>query len=255
MANPIIILGAAGLGLLLLAGGKKRRKSTGYDPSAAPPYEPGAYDNYQPGDTPAAPPRGNTKGPSGEDAGSEIWVNRQTAMKYLADFGVCNSNPGKIDGKPGPATVEAIYGLQTCMGMIPDGKWSAAIDKKLHTLMNHAFQKAAKASASTGKSEEGHKWSGVHGLLMGLGYPSGANLNKHPDKGAVMAFQTHYNLVLTKMNLGKLKTLPGMSALGMLGPTGQADTKTVTALGLVTDLAKKGNIGNWQEVVHAAKNV
>lgn len=59
------------------------------------------------------------------------WAQRQEAMKFLADHGICESDPGAIDGKLGPATSAAVKEFQRCAGITADGKWGEQTERAM----------------------------------------------------------------------------------------------------------------------------
>jgi len=111
------------------------------------------------------------------------------------------------------------------------------------------------SGGTSGGTSGGIVWPEVHAMMGRIGYSTGSTTSKAPPTGAVIAFQTEWNAVLTKMNIGKLKALPAMQAQGMLGSDGLVGPKTLSALGIVISSLDKGNMSNWKEVVSAAKSV
>jgi len=115
MAFPLPILLAGGAALLLL-GGKKKRKSSKV---STPDVE---------------PPDADTHEPEGR-SGTAIWIKRQEALAKVAKSGLCSCDPGKIDGKVGPSTRNAIKAFQLCAGIEDDGKWGSITNQKMNEFL------------------------------------------------------------------------------------------------------------------------
>lgn len=72
--------------------------------------------------------------PDPDASGSKVvstWLQRQQAMKFLAEYGICDSDPGAIDGKKGPQTTRAVEGFQECAGIEADGLWGEQTERAM----------------------------------------------------------------------------------------------------------------------------
>jgi hypothetical protein len=59
------------------------------------------------------------------------WAQRQEALKFLGDNGICECDPGDIDGKYGGATKGAVEAFQRYAGIDVDGKWGEQTEKAM----------------------------------------------------------------------------------------------------------------------------
>lgn len=63
------------------------------------------------------------------------WAQRQQAMKFLAEHDVCESDPGAVDGKFGPATKAAVKAFQACVDIPTDGLWGEQTERAMLELL------------------------------------------------------------------------------------------------------------------------
>jgi len=68
------------------------------------------------------------------------WRHRQEALKALDDLGICDCDPGMIDGLYGPDTKRAVENFQRHVGLEVTGTWDEDAEQKmlllLRSLMN-----------------------------------------------------------------------------------------------------------------------
>ena len=137
-ALPILLLGGAAV--MLMAGGKKKKKKAriveGYVPKAPPPAV-------------------KTKGPPATTASKALWKERQKALKYLAEVGVCACDPGTPDGLYGKNTKSAIRAFQTFAKLEPDGKWGPKTENAMTLVLSElaSIAEGEKAPAPTTSSK------------------------------------------------------------------------------------------------------
>lgn len=112
MANlaPLLLLGGAAIVVASASRKKKKRKPSGVVTEEGPII--------------ALPPQKIPKVVSN-------WKQRQEALAFLGDHGVCDCDPGGIDGKYGGATKSAVMEFQRYAGLDPDGKWGSLTEKAM----------------------------------------------------------------------------------------------------------------------------
>jgi len=137
---PILLLGGGAV-LLMAAGKKKKRKAgptgTRYTPAVPPP-----------------PPPLKTVRPPAQTTSEEIWRERQIALWYLAEVGVCpDCHPINMDGVYTPNTEKAVIAFQTYANIEPDGKWGPQTEGAMNRILEE-MQKAAKERPPVSKKPE-----------------------------------------------------------------------------------------------------
>lgn len=110
---PLLLIGGAAL---VVVKSRKKKKRAGSGATAETPDTSASEPQPLPAPTPKV---------------VSTWTQRQEAMKFLAEHGVCESDPGVIDGKMGPATTEAVKVFQACVGLDEDGQWGEETERAM----------------------------------------------------------------------------------------------------------------------------
>jgi len=67
---------------------------------------------------------------------------QQTILKELSDFyGESEWDPGKVDGKKGPNTIQAIKGFQKASGITSDGIWGDKTERRAQELLEQMTER------------------------------------------------------------------------------------------------------------------
>lgn len=141
MGSPLVPLALAGAAVVLLASGKKRKKS-----------EAGAGTFLYSHPKPAAPPvYGGGAIPEDAPGAQSNWVERQKALQWISEIrfttqdggsvplcGKCH--PGAADGKPGKKTRAAIKAFQAIAGLDVDGEWDLREDLAMDKIVAAVMQ-------------------------------------------------------------------------------------------------------------------
>ena len=83
------------------------------------------------------------------------WLHRQEALKALADLGVCDCDPGQIDGKYGPDTRRAVENFQRHVGLEPTGSWEERAERQMFLLLRSLGEAERPDSPSNGNEKSG----------------------------------------------------------------------------------------------------
>jgi len=148
MANlaPLLLLGGAAL-VVASARKKKKRKPSGVVIEDEPILG------------------GKTLPPAPAPKVVSNWMHRQEALKFLADNGICDCDPGNIDGKYGAATKRAVMEFQRYAKIGVDGKWGELTEKAmlqtLRKLDNEGLPRPTPAPAPSDK-----EWTPADVIVM-----------------------------------------------------------------------------------------
>ncbi len=93
------------------------------------------------------------------------WAQRQEALKFLAEHDICDSNPGAVDGKLGPATKAAVAAFQACVGIKADGAWGPLTEKAMLELLRK-LEKEGIPTPKPAPKPNGGKWTPDDILVM-----------------------------------------------------------------------------------------
>jgi len=76
-----------------------------------------------------------------KESKSEV-KRQQTTLKELSEFyGESEWDPGGVDGKKGPNTIQAIKAFQKASGITSDGKWGSKTERRAQELLEQMTEK------------------------------------------------------------------------------------------------------------------
>lgn len=96
--------------------------------------------------------------PDGREVVSN-WYHRQEALKALSDLGICECDPGDIDGKYGTQTATAVRNFQDHVGLPETGHWDEHAEREMLLLLRSLQdEKEVDFPEGNGANGKGEEW-------------------------------------------------------------------------------------------------
>ncbi len=138
---PLLLAGATVFVVAKATRKKRRKKST--------PKPNGAVMNGE----------GTKELPDGSKVVSN-WYHRQEALKALADLGICECDPGDLDGKYGTQTATAVRNFQSHVGLPETGHWDEHAEREILLLLRSLQgENGVEFPEGNGGNGSGETWS------------------------------------------------------------------------------------------------